>query len=152
MIRTQPQAQTDNTKQFLGGSRGRLLCLFIGLVVALGGGAYVIYTQLVLSRWKETGIISVTDTKRGCRGGGRTHGTWQELTYVVNDVRYTKEECITKSLGATTISYNPDNPSESIINTITVQQWIAIGITVLGAVVTLGSIFASDTHGTENWG
>lgn len=130
---------------FLQGNRTRITLFFVGIALLVVSIGFVGYTQLSLSQWKEVQASRVVNTGNKCgQGSNAISGTWNDYIYTVDGKEYTLSECLSNPGGSTkTITYNPVNPSESIINVIGLYQILAIAGVVMGAVLALGARFAT---------
>ena len=130
-----------------GQNQNRLFVFIFGIIITLGGAGYATYNVIAHSSWQDTPITGKVDTGKWCSTGKSTgNGSIYSYEYEIQGVQYSNETCVVGSSTVTTISYNPNNPSESLTNQATVFTVLGVMAAVVGVVLILGAIFAKDAQ------
>lgn len=139
----------NSNKQFLGGNRNRIFIFWIGIVVMLSGGGAGIFYAVKLSGWQTTAITrSVDSTARCDQSSGRRSSPKFDRTvfYNVKNREYSNVFCVSKDNMASVVTYDPDNPADSLINVPQMYYVISGIVFFVGIITTLGALFASDKN------
>jgi len=116
--------------------------------VFLAGIGLVIFATvctLVISGWKEAPVVEVKQESYSCKNSSERPYT---LIYEVGGKRYGITACTTTPLR--TVTYYPGNPNIALINAVVVYKVIATVLGILGGVLIIGALFATNTKQPEN--
>jgi hypothetical protein len=125
-------------------SRGRRGVFLIGSIFFALGVCGTIYISTEMRSWVETPITARYETGGFCEDGPHVR-----LEYIVGNKKYHLSECLSQNASVSKISYNPNNPSQAVINTVDVWRALAATSTIFGGILILASILLRDPRPGE---
>lgn len=137
-------------KPFLAGDKNRLIIFWIGVAITLFAGTVATYNFVRFSTWEEAGVVRTVPSDQPCGGARGWPKTYATVYYQVNGNEYNKRFCVDSDSQVRVVTYNPELPSDVVINAAPMYHMVALLFVGIGLVCVFGALFAKNDKGSTS--